>query len=167
MYQICGGPAPSYIKPSSRIAQGKGFAARLTIARKASHKLKEPAENIWSLGNEFVSQLHQIDPGFRAIIEQASIEAGDNPESQANVYSFFQKIRELSDAARGGLESLQSMIDASSPLEAMSRDLRGPVRRLRQGLTVMVEAREVIDEWVKMIEDTGIDCDDFAGTTSP
>jgi uncharacterized phage infection (PIP) family protein YhgE len=147
-------------------AQGKGFAARLTTARKLSQKLKEPAENIWSLGNEFVSQLHQIDSGFRAIIEQASIEASDNPESQATVCSFFQRIRELSDAARRGLEEVRSMIEAISPLEAMSRDLRDPLRQLRQGLTLMVEAREVTDEWVKMIEDTGIECDDFADTTA-
>ncbi len=52
-------------------AQGKGFAARLAVARKLSQRLREPAKNIWSLGNESVSQLHQIDPGLRAIIEQA------------------------------------------------------------------------------------------------
>lgn len=148
-------------------AQGKGFAARLTIARKLSQRLHEPAENIWSLGNEFVSQLHKIDPGFRAIIEQAPIEARDNPESQANFCTFFQAIRELSDAARGGLKSVQGMIEAISPVEAMSRDLRDPLRRLRQGLTLMVEAREVIDEWVGMIEGTDLDCDNFSGTSSP
>jgi hypothetical protein len=59
------------------------------------------------------------------------------------------------------------MIDAISPVEAMSRDLRDPLRRLRQGLTLMVEARDVTDEWVEMIEGTGIDCDDFAGTFPP
>ena len=139
-------------------AQGKGFAARLTIARRLSKRLHEPAENIWSLGNKSVSQLHQIDPGFRAIIEQASIEAHNDPESKANVCSFFQTIRELSDSARGGLESIQSMIDAISPLEAMSRDLRNPLRRLRQGLTLMVEARKVTDDWVEMIEGTDVDC---------
>ncbi len=139
-------------------AQGKGFAARLTVARKLSQRLHEPAENVWSLGNEFVSQLHQIDPGFRAIIEQVPIEVHNSPESTVHVCSFFKSVRELSDAAREGLESVQSMIDAISPLESISRDLRDPLRRLRQGLTLMVEAREVTDEWVEMIEGTDMDC---------
>jgi hypothetical protein len=148
-------------------AQGKGFAARLTIARKLSQRLHEPTENIWSLANEFASQLHQIDPGFRAMIEQASIEVRDNPESQSEVCTFFQSIRGLSASAREALESVQSMIDAISPVEAMSRDLRHPLRRLRQGLTLIVEAREVTDEWVELIEGAGVDCGDIAGTSSP
>lgn len=143
-------------------AQGKGFAARLSIARKLSRRLHEPTENILSLGNEFASQLNQIDPGFRAMIEQAPIEARDNPEYQPGVCSFFQAIRELSASAREGLGAVQSMIDASSPLEAMSRDLRDPLRRLRQGLTLMVEAREITDEWVDLVERSDIDCDNVS-----
>lgn len=141
-------------------AQGKGFAARLTIARKVSQNLREPSENIYSLGNEFASQLHQIDPGFRAIIEQAPNEVRDDPEALVGACYFFQMIRELSAAAHDALQSTQVMIDAISPLEALSRDLRDPLRRLRQGLTLMVEAREVIGEWVQLIEASGIDCDD-------
>ena len=141
-------------------AQGKGFGARLTIARKLSQRLREPSENVNSLGNKFASQLHQIDPGFRAIIEQAPAEVLDDPAAQAAACSFFEMIRELSASAHEALQSIQYMIDAISPLEAMSRDLRVPLRRLRQGLTLMVEARDVIGEWVQMIDASGIDCDD-------
>jgi DNA repair ATPase RecN len=140
-------------------AQGKGFAARLATARRISQRMREPAENVWSLGNEFASQLHEIDEGFRTIIELAPSEVHENPESRTEVCTFFRAIRELSASARDGLGAIQSMIDAISPAEAMSRDLRDPLRRLRQGLTLMVEAREVTDEWVEMIESTGIDCD--------
>lgn len=143
-------------------AQGKGFAARLSIARRLSRELHEPAENILSLGNEFASQLHQIDPGVRAMIERAPLEARDNPVYKPIVCSFFQQIHNLSAAAREGLGAVQSMIDAISPVESMSRDLREPLRRLRQGLTLMVEVREVTDEWVDLIEGTGIDCDDVS-----
>ncbi len=59
------------------------------------------------------------------------------------------------------------MIDAISPLEAMSRDLRNPLRRLRQGLTLMVETRKVTDEWVELIEGTDIDCGLESRTTDP
>ena len=138
--------------------QGKGFAGRLVTARKVSQSLHEPTERIWSLGNEFASQLHRIDPGVRAIIEQAPSEIQESPESLSGFCAFFHSIRQLSASAREGLEQAQGMIDATSSLEAMSRNLRDPARRLRQGLTMMVEAREVTDEWVEIIEGTDIDC---------
>ena len=143
-------------------AQGKGFAARLTVARSLSQRLREPSEKVWSLGNEFASQLYQIDEGFRALIEQASSEVLERPESRAQVCIFFSSVRELSDAADRGLAALQGLIDEISPVESLSRDLRGPLKRLRQGLTLMLEAREVADEWVNLIESTGIDCDDVS-----
>jgi hypothetical protein len=143
-------------------AQGKGFAARLTVARNVSRRLREPSERVWSFGNEFASQLYQIDSGFRALIEQASREVRESPEYRPQVCVFFSAIRGLSAAAQEGLASMQSMIDAISPVETMSRDLREPLRRLRQGLTLMVEAREVTDEWVDLIEGTGINCDDVS-----
>lgn len=142
-------------------AQGKGFAGRLVTARKVSQSLHEPTERIWSLGNEFSSQLHRIDPGVRAIIEQAPSEIRESPESRSEFCTFFHVISQLSISAREGLEQTQGMIDATSSLETMSRNLREPARRLRQGLTMMVEAREVTDEWVESIERANIDCDDI------
>lgn len=146
-------------------AQGKGFAARLTIARKLSQRLREPSERVWSFGNEFASQLHEVDTGLRAMIERAPSEVHESPEALSNICAFFDNIRELSAASHDGLGAIQSMVDSISPVEAMSRDLRAPLRRLRQGLTLMVEAREVTDEWVELIEDSGINCDDVAGTS--
>lgn len=139
-------------------AQGKGFAGRLVTARKVSQSLHEPTEKIWSLGNEFASQLHRIDPGIRTMIEQAPGELQERQESQSEFCDFFNSIRQLAASAHEGLEQVQGMIDATSSLEAMSRNLRDPARRLRQGLTMMVEAREVTDEWVHLIEGTDIDC---------
>ena len=45
-------------------------------------------------------------------------------------------------------------------------DLRPPLRRLKQGLTLMLEAREVTDEWVRLMDETGIDCDDESAPVS-
>jgi hypothetical protein len=40
------------------------------------------------------------------------------------------------------------MVKSIEPIENMSRDLRPVLRRLRNGLTAMLEAREVSDEWI-------------------
>lgn len=147
--------------------QGKGFAARLTSARKLAQKMREPSERVWSFGNEFASQLHQVDTGLRLMIDRAPGEVRESPGSRPDICEFFNSIREMSASAHEGLGAVQSMIDAISPVEAMSRDLRAPLRRLRQGLTLMVEAREVTDGWVGLIEGTGIDCEDVPEPSSP
>lgn len=144
--------------------QSKGFAARLVAARKMANRLAEPVERIWASGNEFASQLYEVDQGFRAIIERATAEVQDNPDSKRTVCDFFGTVRSLSSAAHEGLGSAQGMIDAIAPIEKMSRDLRPVLRRLRQGLTTMVEGRDVSDEWVRLIDGSGISCED--STTS-
>jgi hypothetical protein len=139
--------------------QRKGFAARLLAARKLAHQLSEPAEHIWSLGNDFASQLHEIDQGFRALIERAGPEVQQSPNSRSAVCNFFNVIRSTSASAHTALSSIQAMIDAMTPLEKLSRDLRPALRRLRQGLTTMVEAREVSDEWIQLIDASGVECE--------
>jgi len=138
--------------------QAKGFAGRVLITRRLAHHLSEPAERVWSLGNDYASQLHDIDQGLRVIIKGASEEIGQNPNSKADVCAFFDAVRSMSRAAHDGLDSTQQMIDAIAPVEKISRDLRPVLRRLRQGLTMMVEAREVSDEWVQLIDSSGIEC---------
>jgi hypothetical protein len=146
--------------------QAKGFAARLLIARKLTRQLSAPAERVWSFGNEFASQLHEVDEGVRVLIEHAAAEVQQNPASKTGVCTFFDAVRSLSTAAHVGLSSVQGMIDAIAPIEKMSRDLRPVLRRLRQGLTTMVEAEEVSDEWVRLIDGSGIRCEDQAIETS-
>lgn len=138
--------------------QGKGFAGRMFVAHRVAGKLSEPTERIWSVANEFTSQLHDVDQGVRAIVEQAPEEMRERPESKVDLCAFVGAVRQLSDAARTAFGAIKELIDASTPLEKMSRDLRPPLRRLRQGLTVMVEAREITDEWVSLIDSAGIDC---------
>jgi hypothetical protein len=144
--------------------QAKGFAARLIVARRVAHQLADPVERIRSFGNEFASQLHEVDQGFRTIIEHAASEIEREPESKAAVCEFFRAVRTMSAAAHDGLGSTQGMIDAIAPIEKMSRDLRPVLRRLRQGLMAMLEAREVSDEWIQLIEATGIICSDEASS---
>ena len=140
--------------------QGQGFAARLLTVRRMARQLVEPTERIWSSSNEFASQFHDVDEGLRAIIERAPIELQQNPESKDAICRFFDTVRSLSEAAYEGLDSVQGMVDSIAPLEALSKDLRPVLRRLRQGLTTLVEAREVSDEWIQLINGSGVICEE-------
>lgn len=137
--------------------KGKGFAARLLIARRTAERLREPADRILERSNAFASHMHEVDEGFRVLIDQAPAQAAD-PEQKATVCEFFESIRAMSVTTHESLDSTQGMIDSISELEKMSRDLRAPLRRMKQGLITMLEAREVIDEWVSLIDRSGVDC---------
>ena len=137
---------------------GKGFSHRLLIARKMAENLHEPIEQISNFGNEFASEMHDVDDGFRAIIAYAPSEIRKDPASKAKFCEFFEMVRTLSASAHEGLTSAQQMSEAINPIERMSRDLRPVLRRLRKGLTVMVEAREVTDAWVDLVDNSGVDC---------
>lgn len=135
-----------------------GFSHRLVIAQRLARELSAPAEKIWTLSNDFASQFHEVDDGIRAFIELAPEEIEARPDSKEDVCRFFETVQQLSASVSEGLDATQQMIDGIAPAERMSRDLRPVLRQLRQGLTTMVEAREVSEGWVRLIEASGVDC---------
>ena len=142
-------------------AGSRPIAARLTAARKLAGRLKPAVERIYSAGMDFASKLHQVDDGFRALVERAPAEIESDPSAGAVLCGLLQSSRQLADSAHDGLGSIQELAQSIAPIEAMSRDLRPPLRRLREGLTLMLEAREVTREWVSLLEATGIECDEM------
>ncbi len=139
---------------------GKGFSARLIVTRQAATRLSEPTERIWSQSNIYASQIHDVDAGFRIIFEQAPTEIKDSPENKIHFCKFFETVRTMSNASEGAIESFQKMLMASEPLEKMSRDLRPVLRRLKQGLTNLIESTSVSREWIRLIEESSIDCNE-------
>ena len=144
--------------------RGKGIAARLVVAKRIAMELERPAENVRSFGDQFASQLHAVDAGVRIMIDRMPEEIEGDPESKEKACEFFNTLAQVSSQAHSALGNVQRLVESIAPLEAMSRDLRKPLRRLREGLTVMVEARDVTDDWVRLIDQTGVDCSGYAGT---
>ena len=140
-------------------AQRAGFAGRLAVARRVAQRLKEPAERIAAHGSSFTVHLHAVDQGIRSIIALAPDQIVQQPGTQSELCAFFATVKALSAAASQGFTQVQGMIDAIAPIETMSRDLRPVLRRLREGLTTMIEARAVTEEWRRLIETSGIECE--------
>jgi hypothetical protein len=130
------------------------LATRLRVARSLASRLDPPSTDILSLGSSFSSSLNEVDEGVRIIIERSPEEARSNPETVEQLMSFFQTIRELVIAAEVGLGAVQDMIEQIGPLEKMSRDLRKPLRALREGLTLFVDGLTVMRGWVALIDAT-------------
>jgi hypothetical protein len=149
--------------------QGKGFAARLTVLRRVSKELNEPAKRINNFGEQFAGQLNDVDQGIRLIIERLPDEVQEDPDNKGAACEFFETVRSMADSADEALGGLKEMIDAISPIEGMSRDLRPSLRALRQGLTLMYEGRDVIRSWVALMDASPLDCSDWSpppGATS-
>lgn len=140
--------------------QGKGFAARLTVLRRVARDLKEPTKRIQTFGQLFTSQLNSVDSGMRIIIERAPAEVEEEPGAKDAACAFFKSLRELAASAEEGLGALQGMVDAITPLEGMSRDLRPSLRNLRLGLTMMLEGRVVTNEWLELIDNSPLRCEE-------
>jgi len=134
-------------------ASGSTIAARLTVARQLAQKLKAPAAEIHSYGNQFASRLHDVDEGVRIIIQRAPVEVREDPDSTDSFVTFFSTVRDMVQQSEIGLSAVGSMVEALSPLEKSSRDLRAPIRTLREGLTLLVEGLSVMKAWVVLIDE--------------
>ena len=134
------------------------FANRIVILRRLAWEMDEPTSQIATLAREYVSQLHDVDDGLRAIFEEIPTAVQDDSELVEDVCQFFGHIRGLSEAARTGVDSVQQWVNSILPMERMSRDLRPRLRKLRRALMTLVDAREITDSWIDLIEATGVDC---------
>jgi len=129
------------------------LATRLRIARKLAGELASPAASIRSLGNDFSSSLNDVDEGVRIIIARAPEEVKESPQSRSDFEGFFDAIRGMVAQSEIGLGAVSNMIAQLEPIEKMSRDLRQPLRTLREGLTLFVDGLTVMRGWVSLIDE--------------
>ncbi|GAB3221751.1 hypothetical protein GCM10027447_07820 [Glycomyces halotolerans] len=141
------------------------LATRLRVARGLASSLSEPSGQIRSLGNDFSSSLNEVDEGVRLIIERAPEEANKNPEATEQFLSFFQALRDMMIQAEAGLGAVANMIEKIEPVEKLSRDLRKPLRTLREGLTLFVDGLAVMRGWISLIET--VEPEVASGSSSP
>jgi hypothetical protein len=139
-------------------AQNKGFAGRVMAARVLAARLKKPIDAISSASQDFVTQLNKVDEVTRTLIDLSATQLKEQPAQKERICEFFGSVRKMAAAADGGLGEVKAMVDMIGPLESMSRDLRPIMRRLRQGLTLLLEGRTIINEWVNMVDASGVEC---------
>lgn len=138
-----------------------GFAPRLIIINQLSKEISEPVNKIWQICNDYVSQLHKIDLGIQIFINQVTQEIKSNPEGKDNLCFFFYSVRTLDSSTSQALESFKELSKSADGIASLSRVIRPLMRRLNQGLSLMNESKEIIYNWVQMIDATGIVCDEI------
>jgi hypothetical protein len=137
---------------------GKGAAGRLAVARKFAKDLTGPADRILQLANNYASQSYDVDAAIRTMIAAAPEEIERDPSTKGTVCEFFNTITTMAQSAQDAIGGLKTMAQALGTAESLSRDLRPPLQKLKMGITIMIEASGVIDDWKKEMADSPIDC---------
>ena len=137
-------------------ARGRSLQGRLETFRELSISLDKPASRIQDDANRFTTELNDVDSGIQALVEMATEElaaASDKTALLAQLRTFRSQLDTLANSANQGLGSLDQMTQAIGPVENQSRNLRPVLRKIRRGLTVLTDGRDVINSWVLSIDD--------------
>jgi hypothetical protein len=130
----------------------------LLIVRRMAWSLQKLADEVVSLGSEFTTQLHDVDELVRSIIALAPALAGNTGPGDDTICAFFNTVRSASRSATDGFGSLDGLMTQMQPIESIARDLRKPLRTLRQGLTMMSESRLITNDWLRLIDESPLQC---------
>ena len=138
--------------------EGKGVFGRLAVTKELARNITQPADRIKELAGDYASQTYDADAGIRSLITAAAAEIENNPGSSDLICSFFEVVSTITQNTRNLSASLSQLADGIAQIETLSRDLRPPLRAMREGVTMIMEASSLTDGWVKLIEDSPIDC---------
>ncbi len=142
----------------------KPMAARMLVLKKAASQFQIEAEQLKRVSAGFTTDLNEIDAGMRATV--ALVRLQSDPDEIRAACEFFGVVRALADSSEEGLGALENLSRSIEPLEGLSRDLRGPFRKLRTSLTVLAEGRQVIRNWVVLMNTSGLECSTSEGSHS-
>lgn len=131
--------------------RGESYSARLAVIQVAAASLEEPTTRIESLANAYSSQLHNVDDGISLIIKMIPAEIENQTTSSADLKFFCDSLTSLADAAAMALGHIATMTEVLEQTEGSTRAIRPVVRRLRKSLTLLLEAKDITQNWVTEI----------------
>ena len=130
-------------------AQGRGFAGRLHATRELARNLDPVAAQMEEVAQEFSNRLIKIDPAILALLRILR----EDPSQRAEAAEFLSTVRELATSATESVASTEELTDAITQNQELSRDLRKPLRRISGALTRFTDAKNIYEEWVRLIDE--------------
>ena len=132
------------------------FKHKRSIAQRLAKEMSAPVDRMVDLVLAFVDKSYNIDAGMRVLIPQAAAEMVDAPEHRETYLTVFDQIRRLSETMDNALDQAEDAAGKIEKMEMISRDLRPVVRRWRQTLMTMVEARSIVAGWIEYLDTAGL-----------
>lgn len=137
--------------PQLQKAGQHGAGPTLLVLGAIAKDLKDPASRIETLGREYTTELSKIDPAVLALIQL--VETGHADHGDAS--ELFSSIRNMTAAAAEAVDMLREMLATMDEVAALSRDLRGPLRQMQEGLRNIVDGQAVLQEWDRRVASLG------------
>jgi len=78
------------------------------------------------------------------------------------ICAFFNSVQELASTSAESATALTEFIQALDQVAGFSRELRPPLQKIRDALRGVRDAQAIIDEWVRRIDSSPIDCTEIA-----
>ncbi len=141
------------------------FPRRRDGARALARRLSEPAERILVLGRQFASQVHTSDSVIRTLVEQRASSASESAEKREVVDDLSKQVQRLSSDITSNIVQARDTVGILTNLQNLSRNLRPVLRQILEGLVLIGEAKNIVDEWVRLIQRSGADGPDDSVVT--
>jgi hypothetical protein len=125
------------------VARGQGTKAALTITERYARQLSDPADRIADRGQEFAASMTSLDASMHTRLNILGEEGSLSDEH----VEFLRGVEELAATSDEALDQLADMVRSATALANVSRSLRAPVRRMKEGLQGVLDGRAIIAEW--------------------
>jgi hypothetical protein len=127
------------------------FAGKLSAANSLALKLEEPAENITRIARDYSTHLLVVDPAVQTLIENArgNLEVKEEEGTQ----DLFRAILTMTGSSRESAAQVVDSVKNMEPAAQVSRELRGPVRRIQTALRNITDGQKILDDWETQVTD--------------
>jgi hypothetical protein len=124
---------------------GASNSARLALVSKYASEIREPVENLEKTSTEFAANMDSINDGVLSVL--GVIQKGDPSERPEGWEDFLDQLIGMAESSREGMEGLNTFGTAAEGLGSLSRQLRGPGRKINNSVGNMRKAIAKIDAW--------------------
>jgi TIR domain len=132
--------------------QGKGFAGRLRVSHQLAERISEPVHRFSELGNEYSTELVNVDPGILTLIREASKKELE-PTEKALASEFFSHIKSAVVASRANGPTLREFSQSVRELRGLSKAIRPLADMMRSAIQQVLDGQAILDEWERLIDE--------------
>ena len=123
--------------------RGQGTKAALRITEKYANGLSAPADRIASHGQEFATSMSALDASMDTRLNLLSEEESLTAEH----VKWLTSMEQLAATSDEALDQLAELVRSATSMSRVSRSLRAPVGRMKEGLQGVLDGRAIIADW--------------------